>query len=125
MCFVIAGLIVKETKGKNDMIRERKYLVCSIVYMIFGIYIFMLIALIDSPIGPPILGPSNMNFDWQGLEVIFLMFVPELVLIFSGIELLVKKSRRWLVVGSLMLILSIGLLQYWFGSLSMVYEYII
>lgn len=122
--FIITSHIVKGRKGKNDIIHEGKDLVFSILYIVFGIYIFMLIVLVDSPIGPPILGPSNMNVDYWGWpELMFLMSLPELILIFSGIGLLINKSRMWLVIGGLMLIVSMGLLQDWFGTINMVYEW--
>ncbi len=122
--FIIAGFIVKEGKVIKDIIIEKRYLVFSFVYIIIGVYIFMLILLVDSPNGPPILGPSNMNVDMGGLTLTGLV-APEIVLILSGIGLLIKDSRKWLIIGFMMLLLSMGALQFWFGSINSIYEYMV
>lgn len=122
--FVIAGIIVKETKGKKDIIGQKKYIVFGMIYIIFGIYIFLLIVLVDSPIGPPILGPSNINVNYGGWpQILYLMGLPEFVLVLSGIGLLVNKARMWLVIGFLTLMISMTVLQLWFMQINMVYEW--
>ncbi|MFX1594350.1 MAG: hypothetical protein ACFFCL_16790 [Promethearchaeota archaeon] len=123
--FLIAGFIVREGKVIKDLIIEKRYLAFSIVYILFGVYIFMLIALIDSPIGPPILGPSNINIDSHGFITLLLVFGPEIILILCGIGLLIKDSRKWLVIGFPMLLMSMGALQYWFGGNLFIYEYMV
>jgi len=120
--FISAALIARE--GRKDVLRDRKYHVFGIVYIIFAIYIFILLVLIDSPIGPPILGPTNVNVDYGGSPaVLYLMSLPELILTLSGIGLLVSKSRLWLVIGSLTWFISMVVLQYWFGNILWVYDY--
>lgn len=124
ICFFIAGIIVKEKKDKTEGIKTRKYLSFGTMYIILGIYIFLLIILVDSPIGVPILGPSDMNVDIYGWpSLIYLISLPEVILVLSGVGLLVKKSRLWLLIGGFSLIVSLGLVQYWFGEINMVYEY--
>lgn len=124
LCFLIAGIIVKEKKDKTDDIKTRKYLSFGIIYIILGIYIFLLIILVDSPIGEPIIGPIDMNVDiYGGPTLIYLMSLPELILVLSGVGLLLNKSRLWLVIGAFSLFLSLGLIQYWFGEINMIYEY--
>ncbi len=124
--FLIAGIIMKEKKGKEDIVRKRKYHILGTVYIIFAIYIFMMIVLVDSPVGPPILGSRNINVDYYGWpHLLYLMFLPELILILNGIGLIVNPNNAplWLVLGFFALMFSMSVLQNWFMELNMVYQW--
>ena len=122
LVFIIAGFIVKAGKGKKETKISHNYFVFKIAYLIIGIYNLMLITLIDSPNGPPILGPSSFDVNMGSLAM-NLLVAPEVFLILSGIWLLMKDSQIWLEIGFAMLLISMMALQFWSSQIIMEYQW--
>ncbi|MGB5910992.1 MAG: hypothetical protein WBH31_07365 [Promethearchaeia archaeon] len=108
LCIII-GCVINEKRRKMDILPRK----AGVAFVILGLYILFSLLLIDSPIGPPILGTANMNVDMgNGLYFVF-MLGPVFILILSGLELSLISSKRWLVIGLIVLVISVGVFQSW------------
>jgi hypothetical protein len=106
---IIIGCVINEKRRKMGILRGK----AGVAFVILGLFILLSLLLIDSPIGPPILGTANMNVDMgNGLYFIF-MLIPVFILIVSGLELSLISSKSWLVIGLIVLVIAVGVFQGW------------
>lgn len=119
---IIIGCLINEKKRKMGLVSEKKYHITGEVFIVLGVYICLGLLLVDSPIGPPILGTSTINVDtFDGVFLAF-MFGSVVMVISSGLVLLLSDSKTWLIIGLIVLVIAVGVFQGWGGEIIATYN---
>jgi hypothetical protein len=119
---IISGCVLNEKKRKRGIVSEKKYHITGEVFIVLGVYICLGLILVDSPIGPPILGVSTINVGtFDGVFLVF-MFCSVFMVILSGLMLLLSGSKTWLIIGLIVLVIAVGVFQAWGGEIIATYN---
>ncbi|MFW9945529.1 MAG: hypothetical protein ACFFDX_01750 [Candidatus Odinarchaeota archaeon] len=124
LCIII-GCILNEKKRKMGILSEKNYHITGQVFIVLGVFICLGLLLVDSPIGPPILGTSTINVGTFNGVFLFIMFTSVFMVIISGLMLLLSGSKAFLIIGLIALVIAVGVFQDWGGEIISAYNKII